>query len=99
MSYDATTITFSFTVTDPMITGISLNAVFGSDEYPEWVNAFVDIGVVLVNGVNVAYFGNDPNAPLSVVGSNLSANYFIDNTGNLDTSTPRASAAWRCRVC
>lgn len=85
VSYDATTIKFSFTVTDPTLTGISFDAVFGTDEYPEWVDQFVDIGVVLVNGVNVAYFGNDPMAPLSVIGSNLAANYFVDNTGNLDT--------------
>ncbi len=84
-SYDATTLSFSFNVSDPAVTGVTFKAVFGSDEYPEWVDQFVDIGVVLVNGVNVAYFNNDPAAPLSVIGSNLAANYFIDNTGNLDT--------------
>jgi len=83
-SYDATSISFDFTVTDPSITGISFNIVFGTDEYPEWVDQFVDIAVVLVNGVNVAYFGNDPNAPLSVISQNLAAGYFIDNgSGNL----------------
>ncbi|MBL8698540.1 MAG: choice-of-anchor L domain-containing protein [Alphaproteobacteria bacterium] len=85
VSYDATSISFSFDVTDPAMTGIKFNAVFGSDEFPEWVDAYVDIGVVLVNGVNVAYFNNDPMAPLSVVSGNLAANYFNDNTGNLDT--------------
>ena len=87
VSYDATTISFSFTVTDPSITGVSFNIVFGSDEYPEWVNQFVDVGAIWVNGSDVAYFNNDPNAPLSVIGSNLSANYFINNTGNLTTSS------------
>ncbi|MBX7247472.1 MAG: choice-of-anchor L domain-containing protein [Caulobacteraceae bacterium] len=81
-SYDATTITFDFTVTDPTITGISFNIVFGTDEYPEWVDQFVDIAVILVNGVNVAYFGNDPNAPLSVISQNLAAGYFIDNSNS-----------------
>src|SRR6187401_1888427 len=85
VSYDATSISFTFTVSDPALTGIKFNAVFGSDEYPEWVDAFVDIGVVFVNGTNVAYFNNDPMSPLSVIGSNLASNYFIDNTGNLDT--------------
>lgn len=85
VSYDATSISFTFTVSDPAMTGIKFNAVFGSDEYPEWVDAFVDIGVVFVNGTNVAYFNNDPMSPLSVIGSNLASNYFIDNTGNLDT--------------
>lgn len=62
-SLDATTLTVNFTVTDPGITGISFNIVFGSDEYPEWVNQYVDIGAILVNGVNVAYFNHDPHAP------------------------------------
>ncbi|UTP40803.1 choice-of-anchor L domain-containing protein [Phenylobacterium sp. LH3H17] len=79
VSYDATSISFSFTVTDPSITGITFKLLFGTDEYPEWVDQFVDIAVVMVNGQNVAYFGNDPNAPLSVIGSNLAAGYFVDN--------------------
>jgi Ca2+-binding RTX toxin-like protein len=86
-SFDATTISFDFTVTDAALTGISFKAVFGSDEFPEWVDAFVDIAVVMVNGTNVALFNNDPGAPLSVIGSNLAANYFQDNTGNLDPAT------------
>lgn len=78
-SYDASSIAFNFTVTDPAITGISFKVVFGTDEYPEWVDQFVDIGVVIVNGTNVAYFNNDPAAPLSVIGSNLASGYFVDN--------------------
>ena len=80
--YDATTVSFSFTVDDPTITGIRFNTVFGSDEYPEWVDTiFVDIGAVIVNGTNVALFDPaNPKTPLSIIGSNLSANYFIDNT-------------------
>lgn len=78
-SYDATTLSFSFNVTEPTATSISFNLVFGSDEYPEWVDAFVDSGVVMVNGENVALFNHDAMAPLSVIGSNLSAGYFQDN--------------------
>ena len=78
-SYDATSLSFNFEVTDPSITGISFNIVFGTDEYPEWVDQFVDIAAIIVNGVNVAFFGNDPNAPLSVISQNLAAGYFIDN--------------------
>lgn len=79
MSYDATSISFNFEVTDPSITGISFSIVFGTDEYPEWVDQFVDIAAIVVNGVNVAFFGNVPNAPLSVISQNLAAGYFIDN--------------------
>lgn len=78
-SYDASSITFSFNNTDPAVTGISFNAVFGSEEYPEWVDAFVDVAAVMVNGQNYAFFNNDPNAPLSVVSPNLAAGYFNDN--------------------
>jgi VCBS repeat-containing protein len=78
-SYDATTLSFSFNVTDPTATSISFDIVFGSDEYPEWVDAFVDAGVVFVNGVNYALFNHDPLHPLSVVSQNTQAGYFQDN--------------------
>lgn len=80
-SYDATTLSFAFSVTDPNATSISFDLVFGSDEYPEWVDAFVDSAVVMVNGINYALFNHDPNAPLSVISSNLAAGYFQDNNG------------------
>lgn len=79
VSYDATTLSFTFKVTDPNATSVSFDLVFGSDEYPEWVDQFVDCAVVVVNGVNVALFNHDPLHPLSVIGSNLAGNYFIDN--------------------
>ncbi len=78
-SYDATTLSFSFNVTDPTATSVSFNIVFGSDEYPEWVDAFVDAGVVFVNGVNYALFNHDPLHPLSVISQNTQAGYFLDN--------------------
>ena len=82
-SYDATTLAFDFTVADPSATSVSFDIVFGSDEYPEWVDQFVDSAVVLVNGVNYALFNHDPMHPLSVVSSNLAAGYFIDNASNV----------------
>ena len=82
-SYDATTLRFDFTVADPGATSVSFDLVFGSDEYPEWVDQFVDSAVVLVNGVNYALFSHDPMHPLSVVSANLAAGYFIDNASNV----------------
>ncbi|MBI5279075.1 MAG: choice-of-anchor L domain-containing protein [Burkholderiales bacterium] len=79
VSYDATTLSFDFTVLDPAATSISFDLVFGSDEFPEWVDQFVDVAVVIVNGQNVALFDHDPMHPLSVIGSNLAGNYFMDN--------------------
>lgn len=81
-SYDATTLAFDFNVTDPNATSVSFDVVFGSDEFPEWVDQFVDSAVVMVNGVNYALFNHDPNHPLSVVSANLAAGYFQDNAGN-----------------
>ena len=82
-SYDATTLSFDFTVTDPAATSVSFDLVFGSDEFPEWVDQFVDSAIVMVNGVNYALFNHDPNHPLSVVSANLAAGYFQDNAGNV----------------
>lgn len=81
-SYDATALSFDFVATDINATSISFDVVFGSEEYPEWVDAFVDCAVVIVNGVNYALFNHDPNAPLSVISQNLAAGYFQDNAGN-----------------
>ena len=82
ISYDATTLDFNFTIADPQATSISFDLVFGSDEYPEWVDQFVDSAIVMVNGVNYALFNHDPMHPLSVISSNLTAGYFQDNTTN-----------------
>ncbi len=78
-SFDATTLEFDFTVADPTATSISFDLVFGSDEYPEWVDQFVDSAIVMVNGVNYALFNHDPLHPLSVISSNLAAGYFQYN--------------------
>ncbi len=78
-SYDATTLSFDFTVADPTATSVSFDLVFGSDEFPEWVDQFVDSAIVMVNGVNYALFNHDPLHPLSVISSNLAAGYFQDN--------------------
>ena len=80
-SYDATTLSFDFTVADPNASSVSFDVVFGSDEYPEWVDQFVDSAIVMVNGVNYALFNHNPAHPLSVVSANLAAGYFQDNAG------------------
>lgn len=81
-SYDATTLSFDVTA-GASDTSISFDLVFGSDEFPEWVDQFVDCAIFMVNGVNYALFNHDPMHPLSVVSSNLAAGYFQDNASNL----------------
>jgi len=78
--YDLTSLTFQFTVNNPQIRGISFNVIFGSDEYPEFMDSsYVDIAGVYINGVNYALFNQSPNQPLSVLGTNQSAGNFRDN--------------------
>jgi len=81
-SYDATALSFQFRVTDTTATSISFDLVFGSDEYPEWVDQFVDTAIVMVNGVNYALFEQNPNRPLTVISQNLAAGYFQNNVSN-----------------
>lgn len=81
-SYDATSLSFAFRITDPTAVSISFDLVFGSDEYPEWVDQFVDAAVVIINGVNYALFEQNPNRPLSVLSPNLAAGYFQNNANN-----------------
>lgn len=81
VSYDATALAFDFRITDPTATSISFDLVFGSDEYPEWVDQFVDTAIVMVNGVNHALFERNPNRPLTVISPNLAAGYFQNNAG------------------
>jgi len=77
---DATVLEFQFTVSDPSLIGVRFDLVFGSDEYPEYVDSsYVDIAGVFVNGVNYALFNGLSNQPLSVIGPNLEMGGFENN--------------------
>jgi len=78
---DANVLEFTFEVIDPNVTTINFNIVFGSEEFPEYVDDFVDIAGLFVNGTNYALFNNNPDTPLSVLQQNLDEGNFIDNTG------------------
>jgi VCBS repeat-containing protein len=78
---DATYLEFSFNVTDPNIKSITFDLVSGSDEFPQYIDDFVDIAGVFVNDVNYALFDNDPTRPLSVLQRNIASGHFINNTG------------------
>jgi hypothetical protein len=81
---DFTTLSFSFEVTDPSVKGIRFDLVFGSDEYPEFVDSpYVDIAGVFVNGKNYALFNGEATQPLSVLKNNLAAGNFIDNSATI----------------
>lgn len=86
---DASILEFSFKVTNPTIKSVSFDIIFGSDEYPEWVDStFVDIASISVNGVNYALFDGDPLKPLSIVGNNISSGSLFSNTSDSDETPP-----------
>ena len=63
-THDAAVLEFSFTVPENT-SAVEFQFMFGSDEYPEYVDSVVDGAIVLVDGVNYAKFSN--GAPLAVV--------------------------------
>ena len=77
-SFDAVVLNIEFTLTDTSATQISLDMVFGSEEYPEFADSFVDVAAIYVDGINYAYFNN--GLPLSVLKSNFGE--IIDNSQN-----------------
>ncbi|WP_170303741.1 cadherin-like domain-containing protein, partial [Reyranella soli] len=83
ITYDAAYLQFSFDVGDIATKSISLDIVFGSDEYPEYAGNIVDIAAVLVNGVNYALFDGDVSKPLSVLRTNVDSGLFFNNNGLL----------------
>jgi len=70
-SRDAATLEFSFTVSDPNAKWISMDILFGSEEYPEYINSFPDIAGVFIDGQNAAFFTGDSKYPLSVLAKNV----------------------------
>ena len=66
-------------------TAISFDIIFGSEEYPVYVDSsFVDIAAVYMNGVNYALFNDNPNQPLSITSSTVfTDSNWISNTNNL----------------
>ena len=79
---DVNTLEFSFTVDNPRVRSISFDLLFGSEEFPEFVDNFVDVAGVFANGKNIALFNSDPTQPLSVIRKNIDKGNFIDNADN-----------------
>jgi VCBS repeat-containing protein len=81
LTHDAAILSITFTVSDPAATTISLDALFGSEEFPVYINNFVDIAGVFVDGKDYAFFNiDDPTTPLSVLQTNVSGGYFLNNS-------------------
>jgi Ca2+-binding RTX toxin-like protein len=73
-----------FTLNSTVDGFVSLDLIFGSDEYPEYADSsFVDIAAVYVNGKNYGLFNNDTSQPIAIVGDSISTpGNFFDNTGS-----------------
>lgn len=78
-SYDANTLEFKVISTSSTVKAVTFTFAFGSEEYPEFVNSYPDIGGILVNGTNYAFFKN--GQPLTVNSANIATGAFQDNTG------------------
>jgi Ca2+-binding RTX toxin-like protein len=79
-SRDGATLEFTFTVSDPNAQWISMDILFGSEEYPEFISSFPDIAGVFIDGQNAALFNGDSKYPLSALKKNVDAGYFLDNS-------------------
>jgi hypothetical protein len=95
-SYDAAKLTVTFDL-EAGYDGISLNSVFGSEEFPEWVNtSFNDVYGVYLNGQQVAFDNNgNPitiNGPFfassEVVVAPATETEYDGSTGVLQTKAP-----------
>ncbi len=85
---DAAVIEFDFNVTDPNKQYVTFDVVFASDEYPEFASDFVDIGAIIIDGVNYALFHGDPQRPLSVLQANIDDGYFLNNEADILDTRP-----------
>ncbi len=87
-TYDAAVIEFDFNVTDPSKRYVTFDVVFASEEYPEYASSFVDIGAIIIDGVNYALFNRDAQRPLSVLEANINGGYFLDNQPDALSNKP-----------
>ena len=83
---DASVIQLTFTPTAGD-KSVFVDLVFGSEEYPEYINSFVDIGAIWftkegVPPANYALFDGDASKPLSMIPTSTTDPRFIDNTQN-----------------
>src|SRR5262249_50851109 len=57
--------------------------MFGSEEFPQFINQFTDIAAVFVDGTNYAYFNGDPNQLLHITTGSVGDFYANGNPANV----------------
>ncbi len=73
---DATVLSFDFTV-DAGVNAVSLDFIFGTDEYSEYIDAYPEIAAVFVDGVNYAGFAD--GSLLSLTSATVGGGNFFNN--------------------
>lgn len=78
VTVDATTLSFEFRLSGGQPGSAHFQYVFGSEEYPEFVNDFNDVFAFYLDGVNVALIGG---VPVSINNVNIAVNSssFVNN--------------------
>jgi hypothetical protein len=79
-TYDAASLSFSFKPAKGY-NAVKFDVMFGSDEFPEYQDNYPDIGIVMVNGKNYAYFNDTPSQLLSIISTSINAGNFQSNGG------------------
>ena len=79
-SFDAAVLEFDFVPEGGLL---SFQYVFGSEEYPEFVNAGVnDVFAFFLNGQNIALLpGTQIPVSIDTVNANTNSQFYVDNTG------------------
>lgn len=86
-TFDAAILSFDFQFASGTSSDLSLNFVFGSEEYNEYVGSqFNDVFAVFLDGVNVATLDDGSAVAINTVNNGSNSSLFNDNTaGAFDT--------------
>ncbi|MCP3848641.1 MAG: PEP-CTERM sorting domain-containing protein [Gammaproteobacteria bacterium] len=84
-SSDATVLSFDFTV-DPNINAISLDFIFGTEEYSEYVDDYPEIAAIFIDGVNYAGFSD--GSLLTLTSATVGSGNFFNNDIHDNDSDP-----------
>lgn len=89
-TFDACVLEFDFI---PQCDSLTINFVFGSEEYPEYVNQFNDVFGFFINGpnpsggsytnYNIARLPNSTICSINTINASNNSSFFIDNSAGL----------------
>ena len=80
-TFDATVLSFDFTVEEG-INAVALDFIFGSEEYPEFADAYPEIAAIFVDGTNAAAF--EDGSLLRVTSETIGSGNYVNNNPHDD---------------